>query len=226
MTAKLMTCTASALKIRTLPDLAGETDTGDRMIAGQIGISLGTTHADDWHFVQAPAGTGWVSAAYLREAVAAPAVVMAPRWPRIPRGLAEIREVYGEPCTARCSSGRVRLPEPLKQSWDGKPITVFACHELIAPVFDSVFAEIHRRGLWHLLEDFGGVYNCRDVKGSAKPSTHSWGIGVDLNANRYPLRSTKKQDRRLIAIFADHGFVNGETWARPDPMHWQRVVGY
>lgn len=231
---KLVSCTASALKIRTMPDLAGATDTGERMIAGQVARAYGATFDGKWMFVEAPAGTGWASADFLKvlpEAPArpnVPAVVVPPvlPWPRVPRGLAEIIQVFGEPCSARCSSGRVSLPAPLKQSWDGQVITRFACHELMVPVFASVFSEIHRRGLWDLLEDFGGVYNCREVKASAKRSTHSWGIGIDLNANRYPLGSRKRQDRRLIAIFADHGFVNGEDWGRPDPMHWQRAVGY
>lgn len=222
---KRVRTTANALILRSLPYQRADTDTGKRLSSNQSALALGETFDRKWQFVQAPGGVGWASAEYLTEApaIVAPATT---GWPKVPHGRAQIVALFGEPCAARCFAGRVQLPAPLKLSWAAQRVTVFACHELLVPVFTSVFQEIHERGLWHLLQDFGGVYNCRPVKAGQKNSTHSWGIGIDLNTVTFPLGSKKKQDARLLEIFARHGFMNGAGWKRPDPMHWQYATAY
>lgn len=66
--------TAISLKLRTLPVVDAATDTGRRLTAGQVANSFGETFDKQWQFLNAPAGSGWASTAYL-EPVAAGAPV-------------------------------------------------------------------------------------------------------------------------------------------------------
>lgn len=229
---RIVRTTASALILRSRPQAVDTTDTGARLIKGQAAASLGQTWEKDWEFLVAPAGDGWASSKFLE--VVPPTVPAVPpprinRWPRVPSGYNQIVELFGQPCNkALCDAGRVKMPAPLPLSWNKTTsIRIFSCHELIEPVLTSVFNEIHTRGYWHLLEDFGGCYNCREQRGTtSKVSTHSWGIGLDLNANQNPLGKPPKMPPQIIAIFKDHGFQWGGTWQRPDGMHFQYATNY
>jgi hypothetical protein len=223
----IVRCTASALIIRSLPVMGTGTDTGHRMVNAQHADAHGTSLDGGWLYVDAPAARGWCSRKYLTVVATdePPEVVTDPAWPKVPHGEAEIRRLYGSPGSAVASAGRVQLPAPLKR-WDGQTITVFACHKLLEDVFTSVFAEIHRREFWSLLETYDGCYNDRTVTSSQKTSVHAWGIGVDLNAATNRLGAVPKMDRRIVAIFDDHGFQWGGEWNRPDGMHFQRATGY
>ena len=220
---KTLRCTAtSTLVIRALPEGG---DTGKRIMHGSVVQAHGRSYDDEWLYVVAPAGEGWANANHLTEVVT-PEPPLSRLWPRIPKGLKQIRETFGEPGSPPCSAGRVKLPEPLVLSWEPtKTVMAFSCHVLIAAPLESVYVELHRLGLWDLLVDFGGCYNDRTARGTtAKKSTHAWGISVDHNTRRLPLGSKERQNPRLVEVFADHGFLNGADWVRPDPQHFQRAA--
>lgn len=219
--------TASALVIRALPIVRADTDTRARLIAGQRAEVLGESRDGKWVFIDGPTGDGWVSRAYVRE-LEEPPLILTPKWPRVPNGRKEISAMFGLPCSPAAGAGRVTMPAELKLSWaPAQRVTRWACHELLVPVFTSVFEQIHDRGLWHLLEDFGGCYNCREVRGTtSKTSTHSWGIGIDVNALQNPLGARPKMPAQIIGVFRDHGFTWGGEWNRPDGMHFQYATGY
>lgn len=222
---KLFRGTASALRVRGEP---GGADTGKRILHGQIVRGVGESWDGEWIAVSAPAGGGWAHSSHL-ELVQEPEVGPDPDWPVVPHGKLGIIEVFGEPCQPRCATGRVELPEPLPlYRPDAKQFTrSFHCHELMVGVFDSVFRELHRRGYWPLLEDWGGVYNCRLKAGtSQKRSTHAWGIAVDVATQSNPLGRQPTLDPRVVAIFEDAGFLWGGRWSRPDGMHFQYATGY
>lgn len=71
--------TASSLKLRSLPVVRPETDTGKRLLAGQVATAFGETFDKGWQFVNTPVGNGWASAQYLELAPLA-----APTAPTIP----------------------------------------------------------------------------------------------------------------------------------------------
>jgi hypothetical protein len=219
--------TASALIIRSLPLARPDTDTRARLIVGQSAEVLGESLDRKWLFIDGPAGDGWVSRAYLRELVEVPLVVRT-KWPRVPNGRKEISALFGLPCSPAAERGRVDLPASLPLSWaPAQRVTRFSCHELLVPVFTSVFTQLHARGFWNLLEDFGGCYNCREVRGTTtKTSTHSWGIGIDVNAKQNPLGARPRMPQQVIGVFSDHGFTWGGNWSRPDGMHFQYATGY
>lgn len=222
--AQLVKGTASALIIRSLPTSEGGTDTTRRLIKGQVAQVFGNSLDNEWVYVEAPAGRGWVSKQYTESV--SESVDTSAAWPKVPSGLAGIEALYGKPGSAMCYAGRARFPEPLKLSWNDDKVKVFACHKLVEDVMTSVFQAIHDRGLWDLLEDFGGCYNYRQVKASSKVSTHAWGISVDINTRSNPLGAVPQMDQRIVSVFADHGFVWGGRWSRPDGMHFQRAENY
>jgi hypothetical protein len=218
----LFQCTASALRIRALP---GGEDTGKRILHGQVVEAAGASWDEQWYYVVAPAGEGWASSSFLEPVPDEEEFVRDPDWPEVPHGLVQLREVFGEAGRPACSSGSVFLPAALPLAWGGQ-ISRFACHELMEGPFEAVFAEIYRRDLWELLEDFGGCYNHRRARGLQKLSTHSWGIAVDLNVSSNPLGRAPKMDPQIVAIFEDVGFTWGGRWSRPDGMHFQWATGY
>lgn len=223
----LVVCTASALKIRSLPRVEVGTDTGKRMIRAQSAVVSGTSLDGEWLYVDAPAGRGWTSKAYLETIEAHPSTFVAdPAWPKVPHGYSEIVRIFGTPGSAPCSAGRVELPAPLKLAWSEEEVRIVSCHKLLEDVFTSVFAQIYDRGLWDELENFGGIYNSRTITSSQKISTHSWGISGDFDTLDNPLGKSPRMHPTIVAIFDDHGFQWGGKWNRPDGMHFQYATGY
>jgi hypothetical protein len=221
-------CTATALTIRSLPEVKPGTDLGKRVFKRQVVESWGLSHDGKWAYVDAPAGRGWVSLQYLElipEAFA-PAIVSSGGWPRVPKGKDEIIEIFGQPGKPLCYAGRVKLPATLKLSWANESIQVLACHKLMEDVFTSVFQTLFDKGMWEQIVNFGGIYNDRSVKGSSKVSTHAWGISVDIDTLNNPLGKAPKMDLKLVKVFEDHGFEWGGRWTRPDGMHHQYARGY
>lgn len=220
----IVECTASALKIRSLPTLEDATDLGKRFMKGQTAEVYGKSMDGKFYYVDAPAARGWVSVEYVAESKV---IITSPAWPRIPNGLNEIKALFGEPGKPICYAGRVRLKRELKISWGQEKIVVFACHKLVEDVMQSCFDQIHDQNLWDLLGEWGGCYNYRPVRGSSHISTHAWGIGIDLDPDNNPLGGVGKLDTRIIRVFKDHGFMwGGDFSGRKDPMHMQYAKGY
>lgn len=223
---RLVQCTASALKIRSLPELGVSTDTGKRLIHDQTVPAYGESFDRKWLYVDAPSARGWCSLDYLEEISPTDSILVSPAWPKVPVGYEEIVRIFGSPGSAPCSAGRVTLPADLKLGWANQTVRRVACHKLLEDVFTSVFNEIYRRGLWVNLVTFDGIYNDRTVTKSQKISVHAWGIGIDLNAATNRLGTEGDISPQIAAIFEDHGFLHGDEWSRPDPMHFQYARGY
>ena len=65
---------------------------------------------------------------------------------------------------------------------------------------------------------------CRSIRGSTRPSNHSWALAVDLNAPTNPMGSTLKTDMPdwMPELWAKYGFRWGGTYqSRPDAMHYE-----
>lgn len=206
-----MIVTASVLNVRSGPGtnfrVLGVLTVGDR-------VTVQETNGD-WVWVDAGSSLrGWVNQAYL-----SPDSILQPPTPDA------LEKVFGMPCSAACSAGRVTLPAPLKLGWQNAKVTRVACHKEMEPVFTAVFAAIHAAGLWHLLTTFDGIYNCRVIKGGQSRSTHSWGISVDLNAATNRQGAAGNMDMRIVTIFERHGFHWGGRFGgtRRDDMHFEFV---
>lgn len=122
------------------------------------------------------------------------------------------------------------LPFPIRLAW-GNPAplaTRIRCHRRVAPSMLAAFAAVERAGLRSAIKTFGGCYNYRPKRMGSRPSTHSWGIALDLNPATNAMGTAGDMDPRLVAIFREHGFKWGGDWPgrNKDPMHFQFCTGY
>ncbi len=103
----------------------------------------------------------------------------------------------------------------------GKMVSI-ACHKFIAPQLHNVWAELTAGNHLDLVKTFDGCFVVRSIRGLARPSLHCWGLAVDLNADKFPLGSLRRQAPELVQAFADSGFINGADFRhRKDPQHFQ-----
>jgi murein DD-endopeptidase MepM/ murein hydrolase activator NlpD len=176
-----------------------------------------------------------------RSALPAPAPSAPSAWPAAPQGLSGIVQTFGDirehvrddgsasPAWEAGFIGRAKLPFRIPLSFaPAQSAGVIACHKLLVPLFEAVFADIAAQGLQGAVKTYGGGYNWRMKRGQAKPSTHSWGIAIDLNPVTNAMGTAGDMDPALVALFEGYGFVWGGRWAgaNKDPMHFQYCSGY
>lgn len=162
-------------------------------------------------------------------------------WPKAPAGLPAIIATFGDPMPFARNDGtvdpkwevqtitRVVLPFPIPYTGNpATPITRIAVHRKLAPLFQAVFADIVAQGLRGSVKTYGGGYVARMKRGQSKPSTHTWGIAIDLNDRTNAMGTAGDMDPRLVALFEGYGFVWGGRWSgtNKDPMHFQYCSGY
>lgn len=158
-----------------------------------------------------------------------------------PNGLDEIVATFGDvhsyvddsgilsPAWNRQFLSVAELPFPLALSWNPN-VTVYkiTCHRLLAQTFVDVFNEIKAEGLQDAVTTFGGCFNFRPQRSSAKLSTHAWGIAIDLNTADNAQGTIGSMEPGVVQAFRDAGFEWGGMWDMPrtDPQHFQYCVGY
>lgn len=110
-------------------------------------------------------------------------------WPR--QTQSDLERYYGPVGT---NQTKVDCPYPVKIAWDtDKVITRFTCHEKVA---DSI-VRVMTRVKDHYGDDisdlgldlWGGCLNVRPMRGGTRYSTHSWGMAIDWDSARNPLRA-------------------------------------
>jgi len=79
----------------------------------------------------------------------------------------------------------------------------------------------------------GGTFNWRNIAGTNRRSTHSYGIAIDINVaqSHYWRSSTPTKDgfypyknsipMEIVNIFERHGFIWGGKWYHYDTMHFE-----
>jgi hypothetical protein len=128
----------------------------------------------------------------------------------------------------------IDLPYPMFLNWDTSVyVNKMRCHRLIANQLKAVFTEILAvYGIEKIkklqLDDFGGCFNYRNMRGGTKRSLHSWGLAIDLDPDRNLLRETSRTARfarpeykAMIDIFYKHGFVSLGREKNFDWMHFE-----
>jgi D-alanyl-D-alanine carboxypeptidase-like protein len=146
-----------------------------------------------------------------------------------PVGLDEIIAAFGrieEPTFEAAHIVSFDLPYPLLYA--GQTVSRARCHRLLVQNFQKAFYDLAQAGLADQVKNYGGIYARRAIRGqAAHPSTHSWGIAIDLEPADYPLGSSKRFPDQVVQIFADAGFFyGGDFKSRKDPMHFQFAKGY
>lgn len=135
-----------------------------------------------------------------------------PRFAAIPRS--QIAATFGPAGGSRATAGRCVLPFPFPLAWDqSQRVSRFSCHELLAEPMTAVFAEAARhygedefRRL--RLDQFGGCFNHRPVRGGSSLSIHSWGAAVDVDPTNNGL----------------HTRAPAAWLSRPEYAPWWRIV--
>lgn len=147
---------------------------------------------------------------------------------KTPSGYKEIVKVFGDCKDPKFEAKYIKLfPLPYPLFYDGNEIRRARCHHLLIDNFTAVFLEIAGLGLQSFVQNYAGIYNNRPVRGGRKPSTHSWGIAIDLEPSKYPLGSANRFPKQIVDVFIKYGFFYGGYFSgRKDPMHFQFCKGY
>lgn len=144
----------------------------------------------------------------------------------------EIMQKYGKPGPEHLTT--IQLPYKMRIAWDPKvTISRMQCHEKVANKMSAVFRDILTLYTFDRIQRlgidlFGGCYNFRKMRGGSDWSRHSWGIAVDLDPARNPLKATSKtaqfaksEYKAMIDIFYIHGFVSLGREKNYDWMHFE-----
>ena len=147
----------------------------------------------------------------------------------------DVEDIFGEPTEDGFADQYLKSIDlsrfadsfPHVKDWDGNPWN----HKIYGNVvmegpLQKAFGLIVQRGLAHELHTYDGCFNIRRAKGGNIMSMHSWGLAIDLDANRNPFQPdgdlvTSWSDA-FVRCFCDAGFEWGGSWDRPkDTMHFQ-----
>jgi len=149
----------------------------------------------------------------------------------VPDGIEEIIDYYGDPQEDddwfKKNMVVCQLPFSLRQSWDQKRISKFHVHKLVEPAMKDALMEIEEYGgmvflrQYHL-DQWGGVYNDRNKRGSNTPSTHSWGIAIDYCPELGPFGEPTRMPYFIFKAFIKRGFTN----LLLDGMHFEACTSY
>lgn len=148
----------------------------------------------------------------------------------------KIEKIYGKSCDTK-NLTMIDSPFELIIAWDKtKKTKRIQCHKLIASKLKAALTEIlNEYGIDKIKEleinVFGGVYNCRLMRGGTKPSMHSWGLALDLNPDKNQLKwgkdkaqFAKPEYKKMIDIFYKHGFISLGREKNYDWMHFEIKV--
>jgi hypothetical protein len=116
----------------------------------------------------------------------------------------------------------------------GSQVTRITCHKKVAVSLTRIFAAIlaHygsvaevKKARMHL---FAGCYNFRKIGGSNRLSTHSWGVGIDIDSAKNPQGEKHDESKGMmpmavVKIFEAEGWKWGGRFGgtRVDCMHFQ-----
>ncbi|MFZ0014362.1 MAG: M15 family metallopeptidase [Acidimicrobiia bacterium] len=104
------------------------------------------------------------------------------------------------------------------------------CHRVVVEMLIGAMDQLEAEGLSDAIDpgEFAGCWNPRFIRTITGTPTgvsrHSWGAALDINAASNGLGTRGSQDRRLVEIMKEWGFLWGGDWAVPDPMHFEYGV--
>ena len=146
-------------------------------------------------------------------------------YPPKPHGLAQIKDVFGAPCSDRAFANSFRW-----QAADNGVSYRVNYHRKLGGAVSSnldydVRGHIAKQHLGRYVKSGIWGYNCRFVGGTRSYSTHAWGIAVDVSASFEPQGQCHSTTNwRHAGIWRDHRWTWGKSWC--DPMHFQYATGY
>lgn len=145
-----------------------------------------------------------------------------------PVGSLQVYALYGDPYAEGWAKDNLKflhLPKDFDTVKGVSKYLGFWCNRQLLTVFEECFKEIKEKQLVRAIHSFDGCYNLRPIRGGKKPSFHSWGAAIDLNAAEYPLGldvAPAPDFLEVANIFKSKGFTwGGDFKTRKDLMHFQ-----
>lgn len=145
----------------------------------------------------------------------------------------DLLKKYGEPCDTK-NHTVITLPFPMRVAWDlNTSVRKITVHKLIAQnmlgAFNDIFAHYGYDKIKELgIDLFGGVYNCRKMRGGTTMSKHAWAVAIDIDPARNTLHETHKTARfarpeykPMIDAFYKNGFISLGREKDYDWMHFE-----
>lgn len=195
--------------------------------------------ADGWHQINYGSGTGWVSAKYISKTkpssgssnnnnnnnAGAADTSAIPKQSTVRKN----NSVYGHVDSA--GSKLVSVNIPYKMYYGDSPTTV-KVHKAVKTRVENIFAQTASAYTQKEIEELGlnkysGCYNKRKVRGGSSYSIHSWGVAIDIDAGRNPMKSngreplaTQKAKKFWEIVEANGGHSMGRNFGY-DWMHFQ-----
>lgn len=139
--------------------------------------------------------------------------------------------------------GRVRVDAIFVATYPAKgirPAKLFGgkheVHERALPAFRRVEQRLRDAvakdpSLAPWLQHLSGTYVVRNIAGTNRPSSHSYGVSVDLDASRThywrwqkppaPLKWRNTVPQAIVDAFEAEGFIWGGRWYHYDTMHFE-----
>jgi hypothetical protein len=144
-----------------------------------------------------------------------------------PRGLTGVNQSwYG--------ANVIRVTPPYRMTFDGQPVKGIAFHKKAAPALLAALNQIwescdqdQKKIEKYGLQEFGGSFNYRTIRGSSNLSNHSFAIAIDIAPTGNELGKTKgTMPAFAVKAFDDQGFRWGGRYkGRKDWMHFEAVTG-
>lgn len=147
---------------------------------------------------------------------------------------ADMVKNFGKPAD---ESNLVRMTSPyqLRLDWSlGQTVNSFLIHRKVRDSAHAAMeAVLEHYGIEEIqklgLDQFGGCYNPRKMRGGNSWSMHAWGVAIDWDADRNPLRSnatnayfsTNKKTHKFLDIWEAHGWTSLGRVRNFDWMHVQ-----
>lgn len=126
----------------------------------------------------------------------------------------------------------IRVTPPWPMNYAGKPIKSISIHTKCATALSLALNEIWETCNHDLnkiksfkLDEFGGTYNYRLIRGSSALSNHAFGIAIDIAPSVNPLGVKKgKMPQFAVDAFKKQGARwGGDYKGRKDWMHFEFV---
>lgn len=105
-----------------------------------------------------------------------------------------------------------------------KPLKKIYINKDIAKNLDQALVNLRDRNLLTELKTFDGCFSIRDVRAvPGSPSTHSYGLAIDINAKENGLGCVPKLSDEFVKCFTDAGWTWGGNFKRKDGMHFSKA---
>ena len=133
---------------------------------------------------------------------------------------------YGDPREAGWTN-RWLNEWSVKDEFSWFPEKMITIHKHFRPMLQEAFKKLEAAGVHNEIHSFDGCYMLRTIgDNDSVLSVHSWGAGIDLNAEDNHIGSAGIWSDTFIKIMESCDIYCGQNWSgRKDPKHFSMVNG-